>query len=102
MGLEPDSRPEAAGDAGAAEGGGAGSGAGRERLTPVVLRAQSGDSAAISQVVGELAPGVLRAVRALLGREHPDAEDLAQEVLLAVMAALPDFRGESTLLHFAV
>jgi RNA polymerase sigma-70 factor (ECF subfamily) len=102
MGLEPDSGLEPARDAGDGVGGGASGGAGRERLTPVVLRAQSGDSAAISQVVGELAPGVLRAVRALLGREHPDAEDLAQEVLLAVMTALPDFRGDSTLLHFAV
>jgi RNA polymerase sigma-70 factor (ECF subfamily) len=53
-------------------------------------------------VVSELAPGVLRAVSALLGREHPDVEDLSQDVLLAVVAALPDFRGDSTLLHFAV
>jgi RNA polymerase sigma-70 factor (ECF subfamily) len=68
----------------------------------VVQRAQAGDATAIGQVVAELAPGVLRAVRALLGREHPDVEDLAQDVLLTVMAALPDFRGESTLLHFAV
>jgi RNA polymerase sigma factor (sigma-70 family) len=102
MGLEPDSSSDPAGDAGASVGGGASGGAGRERLTPAVRRAQSGDPAAISQVVGELAPGVLRAVRALLGRGHPDAEDVAQEVLLAVMAALPDFRGDSTLLHFAV
>jgi len=77
-------------------------GAGHERLTPLVLRAQQGDADAVSQVVSELAPGVLRALTALLGRQHPDLEDLAQEVLLAVMAALPDFRGDSTLLHFAV
>jgi RNA polymerase sigma-70 factor (ECF subfamily) len=68
----------------------------------VVLRAQAGDPDAVGEVVGELAPGVLRAVTALLGREHPDVEDLAQDVLLAVVAALPDFRGDSTLLHFAV
>ena len=77
-------------------------GAGHERLTPLVLRAQQGEPDAVSQVVTELAPGVLRALTALLGRQHPDLEDLAQDVLLAVMAALPDFRGESTLLHFAV
>lgn len=77
-------------------------GAGHERLTPLVLRAQQGEPDAVSQVVAELAPGVLRALTALLGRQHPDLEDLAQEVLLAVMAALPDFRGDSTLLHFAV
>jgi RNA polymerase sigma factor (sigma-70 family) len=72
------------------------------RLSPLVLQARAGDSAAIARVVSELAPGVLRAVRALLGREHPDVEDLAQDVLLAVVASLPDFRGDSTLLHFAV
>jgi RNA polymerase sigma factor (sigma-70 family) len=102
MGLEPDNGPEPGGDGAAGVGAGVRLGATPERLTPVVLRAQAGDPAAISQVVGELAPGVLRALTALLGREHPDIEDLAQDVLLAVVAALPEFRGESTLLHFAV
>lgn len=79
-----------------------GGGAGHERLTPLVLRAQHGEPEAVSQIVSELAPGVLRALAALLGRNHPDLEDLAQDVLLAVIGALPDFRGDSTLLHFAV
>jgi RNA polymerase sigma factor (sigma-70 family) len=96
MGLEPDNGPSAA------PGTRSGVKASQERLTPIVLRAQAGDSAAIAQVVAELAPAVLRALTALLGRAHPDIEDLAQEVLLAVIAALPDFRGDSTLLHFAV
>jgi RNA polymerase sigma-70 factor (ECF subfamily) len=77
-------------------------GAAHERLTPLVLRAQQGEPDAVTQVVSELAPGVLRALTALLGRQHPELEDLTQDVLLAVMAALPDFRGDSTLLHFAV
>lgn len=98
MGLEPDNGPPP----GTAAGVGAGVRSGAERLTPVVLLAQAGDAAAIGQVVGELAPGVLRALSALLGRDHPDVEDVAQDVLLAVIAALPEFRGESTLLHFAV
>jgi len=102
MGLEPDNGPEPGGDAAARVGTGIRVGAGAERLTPVVLLAQTGDSAAISQVVGELSPGVLRALTALLGREHPDLEDVAQDVLLAVVAALPEFRGDSTLLHFAI
>jgi RNA polymerase sigma factor (sigma-70 family) len=100
MGFEPDSRPETGNDA--APGGRSGLKGGQERLTPAVLRAQAGDSAAIAEVVAELAPAVPRALRALLGRTHPDIEDVAQEVLLAVIAALPDFRGDSTLLHFAV
>lgn len=77
-------------------------GVGHERLSPLVVRAQRGDLEAQNQVVAELSPGVLRALTALLGRSHPDLEDLAQDVLLAVIAALPDFRGDSTLLHFAV
>jgi RNA polymerase sigma factor (sigma-70 family) len=102
MGLEPDSdrTREAAASASAralVQGG-----AGHERLTTLVQRAQAGDPTAVDQVVSDLAPGVLRALAVLLGRNHPDLEDLAQDVLLAVIAALPGFRGESTLLHFAV
>lgn len=77
-------------------------GAGHERLTPLVLRAQQGEPDAINQVVAELSPGVLRALTVLLGRQDPDLEDVAQDVLVAVLKALPEFRGESTLLHFAV
>jgi len=102
MGLEPDNGPPRKGDAGAGVGSGLTSGTGHERLTPVLVRARAGDSAAIAEVVADLAPSVLRALGALLGRDHPDVEDLAQEVLWAVVVGLPEFRGESTLLHFAV
>jgi RNA polymerase sigma-70 factor (ECF subfamily) len=102
MGLERGSGPEPSGTSAASGAPSFDGGAGHERLSPLVRRAQAGDSAAIARVVTELAPGVLRAVAALLGRDHPEVEDLAQDVLLAVMAGLPDFRGESTLLHFAV
>lgn len=101
MGLEPNNGPERDSDA-VEVSPPASALAGRERVTALVVRAQAGDPAAIAEVVAELAPGVLRALRALLGREHSDVEDLAQEVLLAVVVALPEFRGESTLLHFAV
>ena len=102
MGLEPENGPERqsqpiGGARPLVKGG-----AGHERLTPLVERAQQGEPDAINQLIAELAPGVLRALTALLGRQHPDLEDLAQDVLLAVIHALPDFRGESTLLHFAV
>jgi RNA polymerase sigma factor (sigma-70 family) len=102
MGLEPENGPERRGQPIVRARPLVKGGAGHERLTPLVLRAQQGEPDAINQVVSELAPGVLRALTALLGRQHPDIEDLAQDVLLAVIAALPDFRGESTLLHFAV
>ena len=102
MGLEPENGPEGRGQPIACARPLVRGGAGHERLTPLVLRAQQGEPDAINQIVSELAPGVLRALTALLGRQHADIEDLAQDVLIAVIAALPDFRGESTLLHFAV
>ncbi len=70
-------------------------------LTPLVLRTQQGDPEGSPRSLPSSA-AVLRALTALLGREHPEIEDLAQDVLLAVIAALLDFRGDSTLLHFAV
>ena len=102
MGLTPENGSERLGQPNAGPHPLVRGGVGHERLTPLVLRAQQGDPEAQSQVVAELSPGVLRALTALLGRTHPDLEDLAQDVLLAVLSALPDFRGESTLLHFAV
>jgi RNA polymerase sigma-70 factor (ECF subfamily) len=37
-----------------------------------------------------------------MGPRHPDIDDLVQEVLMAVIDALPAFRGDCTLLHFAI
>ncbi len=102
MGLEPENGPERRGQPIAGARPLVKGGAGHERLTPLVLRAQEGEPDAVNQLVSELASGVLRALTALLGRQHPELEDLAQDVLMAVIKALPDFRGESTLLHFAV
>jgi RNA polymerase sigma factor (sigma-70 family) len=68
----------------------------------LVDRARQGDPAAVADLVRGLLPHVMRAVSALLGPQHPDVEDVAQEVVLAVIDALPSFRGDSTLLHFAV
>ncbi|RYZ08413.1 MAG: RNA polymerase sigma factor [Myxococcales bacterium] len=102
MGSEPESDAKRAGNDALPAPRSPGDDVGHGRLSALVLQAQAGDPAAIARVVAELGPGVLRAVSALLGREHPDVEDLAQDVLLAVVAGLPDFRGDSTLLHFAV
>jgi RNA polymerase sigma factor (sigma-70 family) len=68
----------------------------------LVDRAQRGEPGALNELVAALTPCVLRAVGALLGPEHPDLDDVAQEALLAVVDALPAFRGESSLVHFAV
>lgn len=48
-----------------------------------------------------ITPAVLGAVRRVIGHRHPEEEDLAQEALKAFIVALPNFRGECTLRHFA-
>src|SRR5690349_2662291 len=73
-----------------------------DRMSPLVDAARRNEPQAIEELLGLLAPPLLRAVCALLGREHPDVDDLVQEVLIDVVDALPSFRGECTLLHFAV
>jgi RNA polymerase sigma factor (sigma-70 family) len=72
---------------------------GEERL---VRAAQAGDAAAIDRILSELTPPLLRATRVLLGPAHPDIDDLVQDVLIAVFDALPSFRGDCTLRHFAI
>jgi RNA polymerase sigma factor (sigma-70 family) len=71
-------------------------------MAPFIDDARDGNAAAVNRIVTFLAPSLLKAVRALLGPEHPDIEDQVQEVLLAVLDALPGFRGDCTLLHFAI
>lgn len=73
-----------------------------DRAGAILEAARRGDAAAVETVITLLAPPLLRAIRALLGADHHDVEDLVQEVLVAVVDALPSFRGESTLLHFAI
>jgi RNA polymerase sigma factor (sigma-70 family) len=75
---------------------------GADRHEALVAGARGGDPAALDALVAELAPSLLRAVRALMGPSHPDLEDVTQEVLIAVIDALPSFRGDCTLLHFAI
>jgi RNA polymerase sigma-70 factor (ECF subfamily) len=66
-------------------------------VAAVVRRAVSGDSAAISDLVTRFRPGVLRYCRARLGRfagSYDAADDVAQEVFVAVLSALPRYREE--------
>jgi RNA polymerase sigma-70 factor (ECF subfamily) len=63
--------------------------------------ALQGDVAAMRSLLAALAPVVMRAARRLLGRGHPDVDDVAQQALVGVIERLPGFRGESSLGHFA-
>lgn len=63
--------------------------------------AARGDGAALRRVLEGVAPGVLKVSRAVLGPDHADVEDAVQESLVALVRALPSFRGECGVLHYA-
>jgi RNA polymerase sigma-70 factor (ECF subfamily) len=65
-----------------------------DEMSPLVARAQAGDRAALEELLARLRPGVLRYCRARLGRSagsYGSADDVAQEVCMAVLTALPRY-----------
>ena len=65
-----------------------------DELAPLVARAREGDRAAVDDLLGRLRPGIVRYCRARLGRQdgsYGSADDVAQEVCLAVVTALPRY-----------
>lgn len=70
---------------------------GRTDLRELAASAASGDAAATNELLGVVRPLVHRYCRARLGRVsglEQAADDAAQEVCLAVLAALPRYRDE--------
>lgn len=67
----------------------------------LVARARAGDRGALEALLHGVAPRVLAAVRSVVGRDATDAEDLAQESLVALVRALPSFRGDCAIASFA-
>ncbi|HEX4516880.1 MAG TPA: sigma-70 family RNA polymerase sigma factor, partial [Polyangiaceae bacterium] len=63
-------------------------------LLAMALRAAGGDLEATRQVIEAVAPRVVRVVRAIVGPSHAEADDVAQQALIAVVQAMPRFRGE--------
>lgn len=65
-------------------------------LTELALRAAGGDRPAVEQLLGHIRPLVVRYCRARLGRSgggrYATADDVAQEVCIAVLGALPRYR----------
>lgn len=70
-------------------------------LGALVRDAARGDSRATAKLLRTLAPPVHRAVRAILGRTHPDVDDVAQNALVAIARSLPQFRGECRVARYA-
>ncbi|WP_018163450.1 sigma-70 family RNA polymerase sigma factor [Smaragdicoccus niigatensis] len=68
-----------------------------EELESAVTAAAQGDRTALSQVLQTIRPLVVRYVRARVGaaeRGSLSADDVAQEVCMAVMTALPRFQDQ--------
>lgn len=72
-----------------------------EDLSGLARAAAAGDRRAAHALLLRVGPAMLRAVRRVLGRRTEDVEDVVQEAMQALIDALPRFKGECTVLHFA-
>jgi RNA polymerase sigma-70 factor (ECF subfamily) len=70
-------------------------------LGELARQASSGDTAAIARLLRELAPRMIRSTRALLGASHPDVDDAVQQAMIGLVQALPGFRAECSIAHYA-
>jgi len=70
-------------------------------LREMALAASRGDREAIHRVLISVAPRVQRAARGVLGTGAPDVDDATQESLIALVDALPRFRGECSVVGYA-
>ena len=64
--------------------------------------AMAGDPVATARLLETLARRLSGVVRAVMGKEHPDSEDAFQEAMIALVQALPTFRGECDFAGFAI
>src|SRR5690349_7157486 len=72
-----------------------------DELATLARAASDGRPDAVRTLIVSVTPAVLRTVRGILGTAHPDVEDTAQESVWRFMNALPGFRYECSVLHFA-
>lgn len=63
--------------------------------------ALAGDDRAERTLLVTLGPSLLCAVRGVLGSSHPELEDVLQDSMAALHRALPGFRGQCRVVHFA-
>ena len=73
----------------------------QDALLPMVRLAADGDRDAARELVKAVGPAMLRAVRKVMGHRTSDVEDVLQEAVEGLLLALPSFKGQCTVLHFA-
>ena len=71
-----------------------------DELLPLAQAAGDGDVAALRTLLTCVGPQILRVVRRVVGAQHPEVEDIAQECAVEFANALSRFRGESSVSHF--
>lgn len=62
---------------------------------------RAGDESAASELHDRLRPRVDATIRALLGRGHPDLDDLAQQSFIEIVLSMHRYRGECSLATWA-
>jgi RNA polymerase sigma factor (sigma-70 family) len=73
----------------------------RDAMLELARAASSGDVRATRQLLEQVAPRVVRAVRAVMGPAHPELDDATQLALIGFIQALPSFRGDCQPAQFA-
>jgi RNA polymerase sigma factor (sigma-70 family) len=72
-----------------------------DELAGLARAAAAGDPDAASTLVMHLGGSMFAIVRRVLGRRHADVDDAAQDAVIALLGALPKFRNECGVMHFA-
>jgi RNA polymerase sigma-70 factor (ECF subfamily) len=88
------SAPVGRGLAATAAAGQAGLPAQQERALELANRAAAGDLAATQDFLAYVWPTLTRVASGVLGARHPDLDDAVQQSMIALLRALPAFRGE--------
>jgi RNA polymerase sigma-70 factor (ECF subfamily) len=65
-----------------------------ERARDLATRAAGGDLAATQEFLAYVWPTLSRVAAGVLGTRHPDLDDAVQQSMIALVRALPAFRGE--------
>jgi RNA polymerase sigma factor (sigma-70 family) len=73
----------------------------REAALELARMASAGDARATRRLLEQVAPRVVGAARAVMGRGHPELEDAVQLALIGFVQALSSFRGECDPAQFA-
>lgn len=70
-------------------------------LLTLSKEAADGDLTAIGSLLKLVAPAMIRSAHQLLGAGHADLDDVVQRSLICLVQALPSFRQECSVVHFA-